>query len=443
MLKNLKKKLLMICKFYLLPINNKTNICLNIIAESGKKIDVCTPLEIVPEEWDASLQRPVNIYKKNNKKLNRNLNAIKLYVSDYILACKKKNSIISKKEITDFISKICSNGPELLPPDSLLKFMMQYINSKRDIISDSTYKRYMVFYSLVEQFQGEVCKHIYIKNIDSNFTTEFLKFGTKENYSTSTIYRTIKFVKTILNFAERKGLKTNVKELEIGREKQYKEIITLSEEEILRIRNTRVPQDLEIAKDWLLISCYTGQRFSDFIHFSTDKIVHINSKPFIFFIQQKTRKPIQLPLHPVVNEILLKNNNRFPKPLSMQMYNEHIKEIAKKSKINQLVYTRKRTGFRSMETKIEKWKTISSHIGRRSFATNFYGKIPTPLLMHATGHSSEQMFLKYINPVDHEKLMSLGNYFENIYNSEKKNLITGKTKIKLTAKGSKDLDNIN
>jgi len=31
-----------------------------------------------------------------------------------------------------------------------------------------------------------------------------------------------------------------------------------------------------------------------------------------------------------------------------------------------------------------KWKLVSSHIGRRSFATNHFGKIPTPIIMAAT-----------------------------------------------------------
>ena len=60
---------------------------------------------------------------------------------------------------------------------------------------------------------------------------------------------------------------------------------------------------------------------------------------------------------------------------------------------------------------MEKWATLSSHIGRRSFATNFYGKIPTPLLMEATGHTTENVFLKYINPVDENRVISLSNYF--------------------------------
>lgn len=45
----------------------------------------------------------------------------------------------------------------------------------------------------------------------------------------------------------------------------------------------------------------------------------------------------------------------------------------------------------------------------------FFGKIPTPLLMAATGHSSEQIFMRYINPVDKDKIISLSNYFNKMY----------------------------
>ena len=43
-----------------------------------------------------------------------------------------------------------------------------------------------------------------------------------------------------------------------------------------------------------------------------------------------------------------------------------------------------------------KWKLVSSHIGSRSFTSNHFGKIPTPIIMAATGHKSESSFLKYI-----------------------------------------------
>lgn len=62
---------------------------------------------------------------------------------------------------------------------------------------------------------------------------------------------------------------------------------------------------------------------------------------------------------------------------------------------------------------------LCPHIGRRSFATNFYGKIPTPLLMEATGHTTENVFLKYINPVDENRVISLSNYFNKIYEEKR------------------------
>ena len=43
-----------------------------------------------------------------------------------------------------------------------------------------------------------------------------------------------------------------------------------------------------------------------------------------------------------------------------------------------------------------KHSLISSHDLRRSFATNYFGKIETPILMQITGHSKESTFLSYI-----------------------------------------------
>lgn len=51
---------------------------------------------------------------------------------------------------------------------------------------------------------------------------------------------------------------------------------------------------------------------------------------------------------------------------------------------------RKETGI------FPKYTIIASHDLRRSFATNFYSKIPAPLLMSMTDHSRETTFLKYI-----------------------------------------------
>jgi hypothetical protein len=67
--------------------------------------------------------------------------------------------------------------------------------------------------------------------------------------------------------------------------------------------------------------------------------------------------------------------------------------------------TRKKHG------RFAKWELVSSHIGRRSFATNHFGKIPTPIIMAATGHKSESSFLKYIGKGRAEMVSMLAEYW--------------------------------
>ena len=43
-----------------------------------------------------------------------------------------------------------------------------------------------------------------------------------------------------------------------------------------------------------------------------------------------------------------------------------------------------------------KWELMASHVCRRSFCTNLYGALPTPLIMSISAHSSEKMLLNYI-----------------------------------------------
>ena len=43
-----------------------------------------------------------------------------------------------------------------------------------------------------------------------------------------------------------------------------------------------------------------------------------------------------------------------------------------------------------------KYELICAHDLRRSFATNYFGKVETPILMPITGHPKETTFLSYI-----------------------------------------------
>ncbi|PUB29371.1 site-specific recombinase XerD [Elizabethkingia sp. YR214] len=406
----------MTLEFYISGNTVVKNINLTLNTNSNE-FKFYTSLRIHHEQWDDEKRRPKNIYFKKYKKLNNKLDCIKKELGLYVSKKETQRKEINQKALSKVIHKITLQNKMSLPENTLLFFMHSYISDRKDFICYSTYKRYKVFYNLIQRFEGYLMGYLAIEDINMEFVKKFMIFGKKEKYSENTIYRTIHFVKTILNFVEKKGLRTSVREINIKREKQQKVIVSLSEKEIHKINNAKLPEELKIARDWLIISCYTGQRFSDFMKFSICKTLNFNGIKCIRFTQQKTKKEITLPLHPNVVNIINRNGNSFPKPLNISTYNAQIKLIAKIAGINSVLNARIRIGHRAQPFIMEKWQTLTSHIGRRSFATNFYGKIPTPLLLHATGHSSEQMFLEYINVYDSERITSLYNYFHTIHHN--------------------------
>ena len=52
---------------------------------------------------------------------------------------------------------------------------------------------------------------------------------------------------------------------------------------------------------------------------------------------------------------------------------------------------------KSKVVQLPKYQLVTSHIGRRTYATLLYGKVNLQALMQVTGHQSEVNFLKYVN----------------------------------------------
>lgn len=392
-------------------------IVLHITDSQNQKLCVATPLRINPEDWDTEKQRPENIYLKVHKLLNQKLDRLRIGISEYLQEVEDKKAVLSAKTIHRRINK--ARAEDNYPKGSLLYAMHRYIHSRTHLITHATYKRYQVFLRLLERFEGYRGKRYSIEHINAEFVKDFLSFGKAEQYNQSTVTRTLHFVRTILNYLEKRGVRTFIYELEIPKSKPKQNgFATLNDAELEQIGQTEVQQNLHDAKDWLLISCYTGQRISDFMHFSTTQLLTVGQKLCIGFVQQKTQKYVLLPLHPVVVAILNKRNGQFPKRLSATAYNRQIKEVARLAGIRQKVTTGKRRGFRAKEETVPKWQAVTSHTGRRSFASNFYGRIPTALLMEATGHSTEQMFRRYIGHADTARVSALAKYFEQSYNND-------------------------
>ena len=158
---------------------------------------------------------------------------------------------------------------------------------------------------------------------------------------------------------------------------------------------------LDKVRDLFLVGCWTGLRYSDW-----NKVYPKNG--FITLNQQKTGRPVVIPVHSTVEKILNKYEGDLPKPITNQKFNEYLKQVAKLADFKEAV-TKQITRGGKVETEIKpKWKLVTTHTARRSFATNMYkAGIPSITIMAVTGHRTETAFLKYIKvtPQEHAEKM--------------------------------------
>ncbi|WP_309608435.1 hypothetical protein [Flavobacterium sp.] len=198
------------------------------------------------------------------------------------------------------------------------------------------------------------------------------------------------------------------------------EIIYLSFDELEKIENTLIHKNyLNNVRDWLILGCYLGQRGSDLLkNFDKNKIKNIKGREILEIRQEKTGKLVAIPILPKAKEII---GNKDLRRISIQNFNEYLKELCKEAGID----TPTKGTLLNAESKIKekklypKYKLISSHVCRRSYASNFYGEIPTPIIMSITAHSTEKMFLKYIGKTSYDNAHSMLDYFDKFM--ERKN----------------------
>lgn len=305
-------------------------------------------------------------------------------------------------------------------PTDLISYIDFYLEYRKHEITDALRKKNNVVKNKLIRLQKNRKKTILIKDVNDKFKNEFVNYCTEQGYSQNTMQRELVIIKTFCKHARYLGLEVHQQMDGLRLDRQKVKSIYLTFEELEQIEKTSdLPDYLENAKDWLIISAYLGQRVSDNLNFTSDMIRYEDGNPLLEFTQKKTGKLMTIPVHHKVIEILNKRNGQFPRKISDVNYNLYIKEVCKRAGLTQMVKGSKKveTAPNSKQYRKEtgiypKWELVTSHIGRRSFATNFYGKIPTTYLIYITGHSTEQMFLAYIGKSNKDLAKEIFSYFK-------------------------------
>jgi len=267
-------------------------------------------------------------------------------------------------------------------------------------------------------------------DIDETFHKRYITYMLDEkDYSVNTYGRALRFFKTLLIAATKKGYNSNSYYLNISGTQEAAENIYLNEAELQKIYKLDLSNrpGFEKVRDLFIIGCNTGLRFSDYTTIKPDDIQGDRLR----IVTQKTNAKVIIPLLPDAKAILQKYNFQLPKAISNQKFNEHLKKIAEEAGIKDTVITHITKGGKATTTKQFKYKLVTSHVARRSFATNYYKMgVDTLQIMAITGHKTEKEFLKYIKVTGEEK----ADLFIKSVNEKQKPKVERKPKIQRTSK---------
>lgn len=184
--------------------------------------------------------------------------------------------------------------------------------------------------------------------------------------------------------------------------------IFLTTDEIKRIYSIKLKErSVEIIRDLFVVGCFTGMRWSDFSTLSNSNI----RGNVIVKKTKKTGVPVEIPMHPIVREIINKYGGLPPYKDTAQNFNNVIKTLCKRAVITDKVYIERTRGGKIERLSVPRYKMVSSHTARRSFATNAYlASIPVARIMLITGHKTEEAFFRYIRISKTENAKTLAGH---------------------------------
>lgn len=316
-----------------------------------------------------------------------------------------------KEVIRDFRSETKRKDKNIF-----VNFFEDYIDRKDKSTFNPIAKRLQEFQDLQQiQFQ--------IIDINSDFSREYSKWLESKKYTPGYINEELSHIKRVVKDAKKNRF--TISELDLNdwiklkdTEKETLDVVYLNWEEIEKVYNCDVSDSpmLDNMKSIILVSCLSGLRFSDVHKVILDEV---KDNKIEISIKKKGNKKLTIPIDPRVKKLLEKKPI---KRISNTHFNDHIGTLMKKAGINALVTSRKRelekvkdaTHRIAITKKRPKHEVVTSHTGRRSFCSNYYGVFPTPVLMALSDHRTESSFLRYIGKTSNDAAdIFLKQYSEN------------------------------
>ena len=369
-------------KFYLKDKNsNNETLILMFFNYNNKVFKYSTKTSIEPRNWNNKTCR-VKQQSSHSLELNKQINKIEDSIMNIYHRMKTNDRVINNKILKEQLD-ISLNRQD---KEDFFSYMKRYIEQKNEL-RETTKKDYLQTYETLKEFERSSSYLVSFDTITLDFYNRFKKFMISDlNHSLNTFGKRIKTIKSIMNYATEIGVNKNLeyqkasfKVLSVITKRVY-----LTIEEINKIKELNLSVSLAKARDSFVLMCYLGLRFSDYLKINQNSI----SNDYLDITMHKTSESVSIPIHPYALEIIKRYNYILPK-ISNSKLNKMIKKVCKYAEIDNEVTDKG-------EIK-KKYKLVTCHTARRSFATNGYlSDVPVRDLMMITGHKKESTFLNYV-----------------------------------------------
>lgn len=355
--------------------------------QNGKNRYFSTEVYLEPKHWDERNKRVKPAHPQAHE-LNKRLQHQRDELEEYEIKMMAKNGRFSIDQL-----KAAKEQPGQIEVD-FTAFWEKEIEAHS--MKENSKRAVRQTLNKVKEMQ----KQVFFDDLTFAFVQDFDRRLRKQALSLNTINKHHKRLKTFISLAVKYG-HLKPEHNPYGRFKfkgEEPERPCLNEEELERLEQlVFLPGEkhLERHRDFLLLQCYTGLRFSDVAHLTPSKMSWSSEGITLHFKAEKTGKPLTLPLYHLFPDADGNSRpgaivERYFKPLAAlgeigaqlmplkienQPLNRSLKILAQRAGIS---------------------KRVTTHIGRRTFATIMATKVQAPVLQKLLQHSTPSMTNIYV-----------------------------------------------
>lgn len=313
--------------------------------------------------------------------------------------------------------------------DYYIKDCIKHLHNNHPIVKKSTIDKYVSVYHHWLNYEEYQKRQFLFSDLSEDTVTDFVNFCTKiklgkiklktnhiknrritrntGGYAKQTIDNIIDIFISLVNKAAATGVKNNINlkspKLKIKKPGRKKEYFFIAEKTLsIIIESEPKSKLLQMAKDYVILGCFTGMRYQSICELNKLKIEYLDVDggkiPIIKNIAGKTDDESYSTVFKPVMDIYYRNGNNFPKIYSLAYLNQGIRKLFKwlNIKDNLTVYNTT-FGFDQSKSVELAANHISSHDCRSTFISNMLLKgVPRDIVKSMTHeHDNGDAFSLY------------------------------------------------